>query len=74
MLNGDIRCGGVSVSPGDIVIADEEGIAVIPAADADAVLQTVASRKEVEAQQTHEQWEQKHRAKIESLLQQKGLA
>src|SRR5579871_499509 len=30
ILNGTVRCGGVEVAPGDIVVADEEGIVVVP--------------------------------------------
>lgn len=33
-----IACGGVVVNPGDIVIADEDGIAVVPPFAAEAVL------------------------------------
>lgn len=36
-LNFPISCGGVVVNPGDIVVADEEGIAVIPRDDAEDV-------------------------------------
>jgi regulator of RNase E activity RraA len=35
VLNGPVTCGGVSVAPGDVVIADEEGIVVLPAAKAE---------------------------------------
>jgi regulator of RNase E activity RraA len=37
-LNGPVRCGGVNVSPGDIVVADEEGIVVVPSARQERVL------------------------------------
>lgn len=36
-LNYPIACGGVVVNPGDIIVADAEGIAVIPRADAEDV-------------------------------------
>lgn len=36
-LNYPIACGGVVVNPGDIVVADAEGIAVIPREDAEDV-------------------------------------
>lgn len=32
-----VVCGGVLISPGDIVVGDEDGVVVIPAKDADAV-------------------------------------
>lgn len=44
-----IACGGVSVSPGDIVIADAEGIFAI---DPDRVLRVLASACEIEATET----------------------
>lgn len=37
-LGGRIRCGGVNVSRGDLVLADEDGIAIVPADIADEVL------------------------------------
>jgi len=36
-VNAPIACGGVVVFPGDIVIADEEGVVVVPRRDAAAV-------------------------------------
>ena len=36
-VNFPIACGGVVVNPGDIIVADEEGIVVVPRADADDV-------------------------------------
>ncbi len=38
VLNGPITCGGVAVAPGDVVIADEEGIVVVPAGRAGEIL------------------------------------
>jgi regulator of RNase E activity RraA len=38
-VNVPIACGGTVVSPGDIVVADEEGIAVVPVAFAEEVLE-----------------------------------
>ena len=32
-----IQCGGVVVNPGDLVVADDNGIVVIPAGEAEAV-------------------------------------
>src|SRR5215510_9922958 len=37
-MNVQIRCGGVVVNPGDVVVADEEGIVVVPRGRADDVL------------------------------------
>jgi 4-hydroxy-4-methyl-2-oxoglutarate aldolase len=73
ILNGTVRCGGVAVSPGDMVVADEEGIVVVPAADLEAVLQKAQARAAKDAAETLEEWEQAHRAKIEGILRAKGF-
>ncbi len=33
-----IACGGVPVAPGDLIVGDEDGVAVVPLAEVDAVL------------------------------------
>ena len=38
-INIPIACGGISVNPGDIIVADMDGIIVIPLKDAPAVLE-----------------------------------
>jgi 4-hydroxy-4-methyl-2-oxoglutarate aldolase len=40
-LNVPISCGGVAVSPGDVVVADENGVLVIPRAEARQVAERV---------------------------------
>ncbi len=72
-LNQPIFCGGVRVNPGDMVVADEEGIAVIPAAQQDAVWQAAQQRTEQDAAQSLADWEVNHRAKVEQLLQSLGF-
>lgn len=37
-VNVPISCGEISVNPGDIIVADEDGIIVIPKRDAEAIL------------------------------------
>ena len=37
-IDATIACGRVSVSPGDLIFGDDDGVAVIPLADVDAVI------------------------------------
>lgn len=48
-INVPVCCGGVVVEPGDIVVAEEEGIVVIPRRDLAAVLEMVAVVETTEA-------------------------
>ena len=73
-LNEPIDCGGVRVHSGDIIVADEEGIAVIPKSEQEAVYQTAHGRMKKEASETLEEWQAKHHAKVEKILQAKGFA
>ena len=72
-LQEPINCGGVTVYPGDIIVADEEGIAVIPSSEQEAVYEIALSRTEEEVSETLEQWEAQHRTKITRLLEEKGF-
>lgn len=47
-INVTISCGGVSVDPGDIVIGDDDGLAVIPHEGAEEVLE--CSREKLNAE------------------------
>lgn len=47
-INGVISCGGVAVSPGDIIRADEDGIAVIPLDREEQAYATAQERLRVE--------------------------
>jgi regulator of RNase E activity RraA len=48
-LNVPIGCGGVLVMPGDVIVGDAEGVAVIPAALADEVARAALDQEEYEA-------------------------
>jgi regulator of RNase E activity RraA len=67
-----VRCGGVVVAPGDIVIADEEGVIVIPAARQDEVLKAAQAKAAKDAAETLESWESTHEKRINEILQKKG--
>lgn len=73
-LNQTIRCGGVQVNSGDIVVADEEGIVVIPAAQQDSAFQIAKARTERDVAQSLKAWEVAHRDKIERLLMELGYS
>jgi 4-hydroxy-4-methyl-2-oxoglutarate aldolase len=49
MVNEPVTCGGVAVSPGDIVIADHDGIVVLDPAGAVEVLEAAVAIKATEA-------------------------
>ena len=72
-LNEPVNCGGVEVHPGDIVVADEEGIAVIPAAKLESVYEIALAQTQKEESQTLAEWEAQHWAKVERILQEKGF-
>ena len=44
-IGGPITCGGVRVDPGDVVVADEDGIVVVARARAETVLKTPGPRR-----------------------------
>lgn len=46
--NVPIGCGGVAVYPGDIIVGDRDGVAVIPQAMADEVARDAAEQEEME--------------------------
>jgi 4-hydroxy-4-methyl-2-oxoglutarate aldolase len=43
-----VVCGGVAVNPGDVVLADDEGIIVVSPADLDSLLASAAAIKDAE--------------------------
>lgn len=67
-LNTRVRCGGVDVDAGDIVVADEEGVVVVPSARRDEVLGAARRRSATEAARTLDEWESAHRARIDALV------
>ncbi|MFF3907151.1 RraA family protein [Streptomyces sp. NPDC001848] len=71
-LNVEVRCGGVSVCAGDLVVADEEGVVVVPAARADEVLAAARAKLAKEAAETLDAWEEAHRARVDAILRAQG--
>lgn len=49
-INTTIQCGGVSVSPGDIILADDNGVLVIPPAEVADVVERCEPRVQREAE------------------------
>jgi regulator of RNase E activity RraA len=72
-LGQPVRCGGVLVGPDDIVVADEEGVVVVPAARAAAVLPAARARAERDAATDLAAWEADHRARTDALLRELGF-
>ena len=71
-INAPITCGGVRVTPGDVLVADEEGIVVVPGARATEVLAKAQAKAAADAAETLDTWEKKHRARVEATLKAKG--
>jgi regulator of RNase E activity RraA len=65
--------GGVLVHPGDIVVADEEGIVVTPAARQEEILAAAQAKLAKEAEESFDAWEANHRARIEEALSAQGF-
>ena len=67
-LNQPVQCGGVTVSAGDVIIADEEGIAVVPHADAEQTFEIAQKRNRKDASMTLEQWQENHHRNVMDIL------
>ncbi|MEU0947756.1 RraA family protein [Streptomyces canus] len=72
-LGGAVRCGGVRVEAGDVVVADEEGAVAVPAARRADVLAAARAKLAKEAAETLDDWEAEHRARIDEILAQGGF-
>jgi regulator of RNase E activity RraA len=68
-----IVCGGVAVDPGDMIVADEEGIVVVPAGESGAVLEAATARAAADASQTLDAWEHAHRVRVAKTLADQGF-
>ncbi|GHJ39738.1 RraA family protein [Streptomyces sp. TS71-3] len=72
-LNLPVRCGGVRVTPGDIVVADEEGIVAVPRARQKEVLRAARAKEAEEAEESLDAWETAHRGRIDAILGEFGF-
>ena len=71
-LNQPIQCGGVTVNAGDYIVADEEGIAVIPKDKLTEVYNLAKARTDKDAALNLAEWKVQHSKKVESKLQELG--
>jgi regulator of RNase E activity RraA len=72
-LNGTVRCGGVRVAAGDVVVADEEGIVVTPSARRDQVLRAAEAKQAKDDGESLDTWEKAHRARVDAILRDQGF-
>lgn len=72
-LNVPVRCAGVTVNPGDVVVADEEGIVIVPSARAQDTLTAARAKLAKEADETLDAWEETHRTRIDAVLREQGF-
>lgn len=49
-VNVPVICGGVLIAPGDLIVADDDGVVVVPRLTAENVLQNIAKRVANEAE------------------------
>ncbi|AVV44561.1 RraA family protein [Streptomyces sp. ID05-04B] len=72
-LNAPVRCAGVAVRPGDIVVADEEGIVVVPSARTQDTRTAARAKLTKEAGESLDMWETAHRDRIDEILRAQGF-
>ncbi|GAB2753093.1 RraA family protein [Streptomyces bullii] len=72
-LGERVRCGGVSVDAGDVVVADEEGVVMVPGARRKEILAAARAKLAQEAEESLDVWEAAHRARIDRILADGGF-
>jgi len=71
-MNVQIRCGGVVVNPGDVIVADEEGIVVVPRGRAEEVVAKAQAKAAADSVLSLDDWERRHRSAVEAALRTRG--
>ncbi|MFF8828147.1 RraA family protein [Streptomyces sp. NPDC015131] len=72
-LGEPVRVGGVLVRPEDEVVADEDGIVVVPGGRREEVLAAARTKLAKEEAESLDDWEANHRARIEKALTEYGF-
>jgi 4-hydroxy-4-methyl-2-oxoglutarate aldolase len=67
-LGAAVSCGGVQVNAGDLVVADGDGVVVVPQGRQEQVLRQARAKADSEDGQSLEEWEAAHRARIDQIL------
>jgi regulator of RNase E activity RraA len=73
-LGEPVTCGGARVATGDVIVADAEGIVVVPSGRLESVVEAARARAAKDAAESLESWEASHRARIFDILRKKGIA
>ncbi len=68
LLDQPIHCSGCDVNPGDMIVADEEGIVVLPYEQKQAIYDKAKVRADKEAVMTLDEWQAEHQRKVNQLL------
>jgi 4-hydroxy-4-methyl-2-oxoglutarate aldolase len=71
-LGVPVVCGGVTVAPGDVVVADEEGIVVVPVDRLEEVLAAARVQQSREDGMDFDAWVTRHEALVDRLIEECG--
>ena len=73
LIDVPVVCGGVTVAPGDVVVADEEGIVVLQRGQAEAILARATERADRDARTSLAEWVKAHKARIDEATRSLGI-